>query len=81
MPSKKLATLALFDQLGSILEGSQPIKSLAKSFSDQGAVRRMITTHASMDIEQYFIIVFLRDALYQDSVTPLLAELVIYQSV
>ena len=41
----------------------------------------MITTHASMDIEQYFIALFLSDALHQDSVTPLSVELAVYQNV
>jgi hypothetical protein len=81
LPSKKLAALALFDQLGSILEGSRPIESLAENFSDQGARRCMITTHASMDIEQYFTTLFLSDALHQDSVTPLSVELAVYLNV
>ena len=41
----------------------------------------MITTHSSMDIEQYFIALFLSDELHQDSITPLSIDLAVYQNV
>ena len=41
----------------------------------------MITTHASMNIEQYFTALFLSDALHQDFVTPLSVELAVYQNI
>ena len=69
------------DELGGVLEHSGPVKATAKSFTSEGARRRVVAAISSMDVSEQLSPLLGGDALQRDSIGALAVKVAVPDAV